>query len=64
MGETEILFPVPTAVPPQEPENHSMVAPSPTVPPLTVNEVESPLQIVVVPVMFIGAMEEVFTVTN
>ena len=58
-----MLFPVPAEVPPQEPENHSAVAPVPAVPPLNVSVVEPPLQMVVVPVMLVGATESVFTVT-
>ena len=58
-----MLFPVPADVPPQEPENHSATAAVPAVPPLNVRVVESPLQIVVVPVILVGATESVFTVT-
>ena len=63
VGETEILFPVPADVPPHDPVNHSAIAPVPAVPPATVNVVESPLQIVVVPVAPVGAVDSVFTVT-
>ena len=63
VGDTVIEFPVPTAVPPHEPENHSAVAPVPAVPPLTVRVVEPPLHIVVVPVIPVGAILKVFTVT-
>ena len=58
-----MLFPVPMGVPPQETENHSATAPVPRVPPLTVNVVDCPLQIVVVPEIVVGATERVFTVT-
>jgi hypothetical protein len=58
-----MLFPVPADVPPQEPENHSAVAPVPAEPPLKVRVVELPEQIVVVPVILVGATESVFTVT-
>jgi hypothetical protein len=59
LGEIVILFPVPTLVPPQEPVNHCGVAPVPIVPPFTVSVVEVPLQIVVVPVIPVGATEAV-----
>ena len=62
-GETVILFPVPTAVPPHEPENHWAVAPTPGDPPLRVNVVESPAHMLVVPVMLVGATEFASTVT-
>ncbi len=58
-----MLFPVPADVPPQEPENHSAIAPVPAVPPLKVSVVEPPAQIVVVPMMLVGATESVLTVT-
>jgi hypothetical protein len=61
VGETVMLFPVPTDVPPQEPENHSAVAPVPAEPPLKVRVVVPPEQIVVVPVILVGATESVFT---
>lgn len=47
---------MPAAVPPHEPVNHSIVAPEPFEPPATVKVVETPLQIVVVPVMLVGAV--------
>ena len=56
-------LPVPTAVPPQLPENHSATAPVPTVPPLKVRVVDPPLQIVVVPVILVGATDDELTVT-
>ena len=62
-GETVILFPVPAAVPPQEPVYHLATAPVPAVPPESVSVVLPPLHIVVVPVMLTGATELVFTVT-
>ena len=58
-----MLFPVPADTPPQETVNHSTTAPVPAVPPATVKVVESPLQMVVVPVAPVGATEGVFTVT-
>ena len=57
-----MLFPVPTGVPPHELLNHSAVAPVPEVPPDNVKVVESPLQIVVVPDMLVGATDGVLTV--
>ena len=56
-------MPVPALVPPHDPENHSAVAPNPAVPPLTVNVVESPLQIEVIPEILVGATEVALTVT-
>lgn len=53
--------PVPAGVLPHEPVNHSVVAPTPFVPPATVSVVLLPLQIVVDPVAPVGAVEEVFT---
>ena len=53
--------PVPAAVPPHEPVNHSVVAPDPFVPPATVNVVASPLQMVVVPVAPVGAVDGLLT---
>ena len=63
VGETVMLFPVPADVPPHEPVNHSAVAPVPALPPATVSVVLPPLQIVVVPVAPVGAVDKVFTVT-
>jgi len=58
-----MLFPAPAEVPPHEPVNHSAVDPVPGDPPDTVSVVLKPLQIVVVPVIPVGAIESVFTVT-
>ena len=58
-----MLLPVPTAVPPQLPLNHWAVAPVPALPPESVSVVELPAQMVVVPVMDVGAVDAVFTVT-
>mgnify|MGYP003454533401 CR=1 FL=1 len=55
--------PVPAGVPPHDPVNHSVIAPVPFDPPPTVNVVLPPLQIVVVPVTNVGAVDKVFTVT-
>lgn len=64
VGETEIELPVPTDVPPHEPVYHSAVAPVPAEPPLKVKVVDDPEHIVVVPVMLVGAVLFVLTVTN
>ena len=58
-----MLFPVPADVPPHETVNHSATAPVPALPPETVSVVLPPLQIVVVPVAPVGAVDKVFTVT-
>ena len=57
-----IASPVPAGVPPHDPVNHSVVAPDPFDPPFTVNVVLLPLQIVVIPVAPVGAVDDVFTV--
>ena len=59
-----MLLPVPADVPPHEPVNHCSVAPLPALPPATVSVVLDPLQIVVVPVIPVGAVESVLTVTT
>lgn len=58
-----MLLPVPAEVPPHEPVNHSAVAPVPALPPDTVKVVLFPLQMVVVPVAPVGAVDNVLTVT-
>ena len=58
-----MLLPVPADVPPHEPVNHCSVAPLPALPPATVNVVLAPLQIVVVPVIPVGAVDSELTVT-
>ena len=63
VGETVMLFPVPADVPPQDTVNHSAVAPVPALPPATVSVVLPPLQMVVVPVAPVGAVDKVLTVT-
>jgi len=55
--------PVPAVVPPHDPVNHCVTAPVPFDPPATVSVVLLPLQMVVVPVAPVGAVENVFTVT-
>ena len=55
--------PVPAGVPPHDPVNHWVEAPVPFEPPSTVNVVLLPLQMVVVPVIPVGAVDDVFTVT-
>ena len=62
-GETFIASPVPADTPSHEPVNHCVTAPVPFDPPFTVNVVLLPLQIVVVPVAPVGAVDNVFTVT-
>ena len=59
-----MLLPVPAGVPPQEPENHSAVAPVPSLPPIRVRVVLPPLQIVEMPEIFVGASESIFTVMS
>jgi len=63
VGETVMLLPVPADVPAQPPVNHCTVAPVPMLPPDTVSVVLLPLHIVVVPVIPVGAVDKVFTVT-
>jgi len=62
-GLTVTDAPVPTKVPPQLPEYHFQLAPVPKLPPLTDSVVLPPLQMVVVPVMAVGAEDKLFTVT-
>jgi len=52
-------LPVKTSVPPQEPVYHCTTAPVPSVPPVAVSEVLPLVQVVVVPVMLVGATDEV-----
>jgi hypothetical protein len=56
-GETVMEVPVPAAVPPQLPVNHCQFAPVPNDPPETVRVVLPPAQMVVVPVIPVGAVE-------
>ena len=62
LGETVILLPIPAGVPPHEPENHSAVAPVPALPPIKVKVVLSPLQMVEIPVMLVGAIDGVLRI--
>ena len=62
-GETFMASPVPAGTPPHDPVNHSVEAPDPLDPPSTVSVVLLPLQMVVVPVAPVGAVDNVFTVT-
>ena len=64
VGETVILLPVPSGVPPQVPEYHLAVAPVPALPPTRVSVVLPPLQMVEVPEILRGAVESVFTVMS
>lgn len=63
VGNTVTEVPESKAVPPQVPEYHCHVAPLPNEPPATVKVVLPPLQMVVVPVIPVGAVEKVLTVT-
>jgi hypothetical protein len=64
VGETAILLPVPSGVPPQVPEYHLAVAPVPALPPTSVRVVLPPLQMVETPEILRGAVESVLTVIN
>ena len=57
VGATVTLLPVPTAVPPQLPLYHFQLAPVPKLPPLTLNVVVLPKQIVVVPLIEVAGTE-------
>ncbi len=56
-GATVTLLPVPTEVPPQLPLYHLQLAPAPRLPPLTLNVVFLPRQIVVVPVIEVAGTD-------
>jgi hypothetical protein len=56
VGDTVIEFPLPAEVPPQDTEYHCAVAPVPALPPVNVNVVDEPEQIVEVPVIPVGAV--------
>ena len=56
-GATVTLLPVPTDVPPQLPLYHLQLAPTPRLPPLTLNVVFLPRQIVVVPLIEVAGTE-------
>jgi hypothetical protein len=58
-----MLLPEPTKVPPQVPLYQRKTPPVPRLPPLTVSVVLLPLQMVVVPVIAVGAEDKVFTLT-
>ena len=57
IGDTVILVPEPIEDPPHEPAYHCAVAPVPAKPPDNVSVVDEPLQIVVVPVIPVGAID-------
>ena len=59
-----MLFPMPAAVPPHEPVNHSATAPDPDVPPTDESVVVVPSQMIVVPLTLVGATDNVLTVTG
>lgn len=63
VGVTVILEPVPSGVPPQEPEYHFQEAPVPKEPPFTVNVVGCPQVVVKLAVAEAGSVDGVFTVT-
>ena len=57
-------LPVPIGALPHEPANHSTVAFVPRLPPVTLKVVLPPLQMTVVPVIAVGAVERILTVTD
>ena len=61
-GDTVMLVPVPKKVPPQEPLYHWTTAPVPNVPPVAVRVVLLPLQMVVVPLIPVGATDNTLAV--
>lgn len=64
VGDTLMLAPVPTSVPPHEPLYHLMLAPVPRLPPLTLSVEELPEQMVDAEAeALVGAVEAVLTVT-
>ena len=63
VGVNVMLEPVPSKVPPQEPEYHLHEAPVPNEPPLTVKVVGSPQVVVRLADADDGSVEGVFTVT-
>ena len=62
-GDSFIELPVPTGVPAQPPLYHFQLAPVPRLPPLTLNVVDVPLQMVVVPEIPAAGFEVSRTVT-
>ena len=63
VGVTVMDVPFPDEVPPQETVYHFHVDPPVPILPTTDNVVDEPLHIVVVPVIDVGAVASVFTVT-
>jgi hypothetical protein len=63
LGLTLITGPLPTRVPPQLSVYQFQLAPVPNEPPTTLNEVFEPSQMVVVPLMLVGSVESVSTLT-
>ena len=59
-----MLLPVPIGALPHEPANHSATALVPRLPPVTLKVVLLPLQMRMVPVIVVGAVEKVLTVTD
>jgi hypothetical protein len=62
-GDSVTELPVPTGVPAQLPLYHFQLAPAPRLPPLTLNVVDVPLHMVVVPVIEFAGLEVSLTVT-
>jgi len=62
-GETVMLFPAESAVPPHEPEYHFQEAEWPRLPPVNPSVVLCPRQMVEVPVIAVAGTEESLTVT-
>ena len=62
-GDTVILLPDPALTPPHDPENHCVVPPVPINPPLATNVVAFPSQIVLLPIIEVGAVETASTAT-
>jgi hypothetical protein len=59
-----MLLPVPAGLPPHEPVNHSTAAPVPAKPPVKVKVVLLPKQILMMPVMLVGAIESVLIIMS
>ena len=57
VGETEMEAPVPSGVPPQEPEYHFHEAPAPNVPPTSVKVIAPPHEGLGLAVALVGAID-------
>ena len=64
VGLTFKIVPVPANVPPQLSVYQFQVAPLPKDPPTTLSDVLPPLQMVVVPLILLGSVEGVSTLTR